>query len=151
MLFTVSFRVPATIKILVLWFAGALAIAIPLYRLNMPHYLQLTSGIRGNGVVTALEPADHQTVPCKFDASGKTYSGVGRAGFGNPEFCYLSVGQNVIVYYDPSDPSVSSLGIPQELIKNEVPPILLAAIAFPAFALAGWSYRYRPFRQWLLR
>lgn len=139
------------IKILVLWSAGALAIAIPLYRLNMPHYLQLTHGIRGHGIVTALEPTDHQAVRYKFEASGKIYSGVGRAGFGNPEFCCLSLGQNVIVYYDPADPSVSSLGIPQELIKNEVPPILLAGIAFPAFALVGWSYRYPPFRQWLLK
>jgi hypothetical protein len=70
----------ATIKITVLWFAGALAIAIPLYRLNMPHYLQLTRGVRGKGVVTALEPADHQAVRYKFDASGKTYFGVDERG-----------------------------------------------------------------------
>jgi Protein of unknown function (DUF3592) len=151
MLSVVRFRVAALIKILVLWSAGAAAIAIPLYRLNMPHLLRLGRGVRGNGVVTALEPADHQAVRYKFDALGKTYSGVGRAGFGNPEFCCLSVGQNVIVYYDPADPSESCLGIPQELTKNEIPPVLLAGIVFPALALAGWSYRYPPFRRWLLR
>lgn len=146
-----GFRVTSLIKLLMLWFLGALAIAIPLYRLNMPHFLQLRRGLRSTGVVTDLEPADHQAVRYKFDASGNEYSGVGRAGFGNPEFCCLSVGQNAIVYYDPADPSKSCLGIPEQLIKNEIPPILLAGIVFPVFALAGWSYRYPPFRRWLLR
>lgn len=95
------FRGTALTKILVLWFAGALAIAIPLYRLNMPHYQRLTRGVRGIGVVTALEPGNHQAVRYKFEAGGKDYFGVGRAGFGNPEFCSLSVRQTVIVYYDP--------------------------------------------------
>ena len=144
-------RVTALIKILMLWFVGALAIATPLYRLNMPHFLQLRQGLRSNGVVTGLEPANHQAVRYKFDVSGNEYSGVGRAGYGNSEFCCLSVGQNVIVYYDPADPSKSCLGIPEKLIKNEIPPILLAGIVFPVFALAGWSYRYPPFRRWLLR
>jgi hypothetical protein len=71
--------------------------------------------------------------------------------FGNPEFGGLSVGQRVIVYYDCEDPYASCVGIPAELIKNEVPPILLAGITFPAFALAVWTFRYPPFRRWLLK
>ena len=145
------FRTTALGKVLVLWFAGALAIAIPLYRLNMPHYQRLTRGVRGIGVITKLEPGNHQAVRYKFDVGGKTYSGVGRAGFGNPEFCCLSVGQSVIIYYDSDDPYESCVGIPAELIKNEIPPILLAGITFPAFALAVWTFRYPPFKRWLVK
>ena len=145
------FRVKTLAKVLVLWFAGALAVTIPLYRLNMPHYQDLTRGVRGSGVVTALEPGNHQAVRYKFDAGGKTYSGVGRAGFGNPEFGGLSVGQTVIIYYDSNDPYESCAGIPAQLVKNEIPPILLAGVTFPAFALGVWSFRYPPFKRWLLK
>jgi hypothetical protein len=84
-------RLTAVAKVLVLWLVGALAIAIPIYRVNMPHYQRLARGLRGIGVVTALEPGNHQAVRYKFDAGGKTYLGVGRAGFGNAEFGGLSV------------------------------------------------------------
>jgi hypothetical protein len=130
-------RLTAVAKIVVLWLVGALDITIPIYRLNMPHYQRLTRGVRGIGVVTALEPGNHQTVLYKFDAGGKTYSGAGRAGFGNPGFGGLSVGQSVIIYYDSDDPNESCVGIPAELIKNEIPPILGAGITFPH---SHWRY-----------
>ena len=79
----------------------------------------------------------------------KEYSGAGRVGFGNPEFGGLSVGQNVIVYYASADPNESWVGIPGELVKNEIAPIILAGITFPAFALTVWTYRYAPFKRWL--
>ena len=75
------FRVTTLAKILALWFVGALAIGIPLYRINMPHFQRLTRGVHVIGVVTALEPGNHQAVRYEFDAGGRTYSGVGRAGF----------------------------------------------------------------------
>jgi hypothetical protein len=78
------FRVTALGKVLVLWFAGTFAITIPLYRLNMPHYQRLTHGVRGIGVVTELESGSHQAVRYRFDVGGKTYAGVGRAGFWKP-------------------------------------------------------------------
>jgi hypothetical protein len=61
----------------------------------------------------------------------------------------LSVGQNVIVYYASADPNESCVGIPDELVKNEIAPIVLAGITFPVFALTVWTYRYAPFKRWL--
>jgi hypothetical protein len=144
------FRRAAVTKVFLLWLAGAFAIAIPLYRINMPRYRRLAHGERGNGVVRELEPGNHQTVRYEYEVGGRTYSGSGQAGFGNPEFTALFLGQRVIVYYDPGNPGESCIGLPAELIKNEVPPILLAGILFPAFALAVWSLRYPSFRRWLL-
>jgi hypothetical protein len=107
-------------------------------------------GVRATGTVTRLQAANHQSVYYSFEISGRTYSNIGRAGFGNPEFCCLSVGQNVIVYYLPDEPFTSCLGIPQLLLENEVMPVLLAGIIFPIFTIAAYSSRFPKFRRWLL-
>ena len=134
-----------------LWILGALAISIPLCRINLIHFYRLKrSGVRTNGMVTALRASEHQAVYYKYEAAGQTYSGSGRAGFGNPEFCCLAVGQNVIVYYLPSHASESCIGVPDDLVGNEVPPIAGAGIAFPILAIAAYSWRIRSFRRWLL-
>ncbi len=137
------------LKVIVLWTAGALAVIIPLSRVNLPHYQHLPHGVRTRGMVTALEPTNHQAVRYSFRVADKEYLGAGRAGFGNPEFGDLSVGGNVIVYYVFAHPDESCVGIPDELVKNEVAPIVLAGITFPAFALTVWTYRYSRFKRWL--
>lgn len=134
-----------------LWFVGALAIAIPLSQINLARFFRLAKdGVRTEGVVTALQPGNHQAVIYRFENASKTYSNIGRAGFGNPEFCCLTVGQKLIVYYLPDDPTTSCAGIPKELIENEVPPIVLAGIFFPLFAMTIYSLRLPRFRRWLL-
>lgn len=137
------------LKVLMLWLIGAAAITIPLSRVNLLHYQRLAHGVRTNGVVTALEPDNHRAVRYSFSVADKRYSGVGKAGFGNPEFDGLSLGQGVIVYYISGNPDESCPGIPDKLIKNEIPPIILAGITFPAYALAVWSRRCAPFKRWL--
>lgn len=139
------------LKIFGLWILGALAISIPLCRINLYHFYRLRrSGVRTNGIVTALQASEHQAVYYRYEAAGKTYSGSGQAGFGNPEFCCLVVGQNVNVYYVPSDPSESCIGVPGDLIRNEVPPIAGAAFAFPILAIVAYTWRIPSFRRWLL-
>jgi hypothetical protein len=144
-------RIRFVLKALSLWLLGALAISIPLSRFNLVKFYHLNrEGVRTNGVVTDLQAANHEAVYYKYEAVGEIHSGSGRAGFGNPEFCCLTVGQNVIVYYLRSQPSESCLGVPDDLIKNEVPPIALAAITFPIFAMVVYSYRIPRFKRWLL-
>jgi len=136
-------------KFFALWLLGGVAITIPLSQINLVRFLRLKrQGIRTNGLVTDLEPTNHQAVHYSFKVAGRTYSGIGRAGFGNPEFC-LTRGQDLIVYYLPSDHFESCAGNPKELISNEVPPIVLAGITFPLFALGIYSWRFPPFRRWL--
>jgi len=134
-----------------LWLLGALAIAIPISQINLVRFYRLKqNGIRTSGVVTQLQPSNHQSVYYSFEVAGKTYSNIGRAGFGNPEFCCLTVGQNLIVYYLPADPWISCSGIPDQLIENEVPPIVLAGLIFPLFAMTVYCWRLPRFRRWLL-
>ena len=139
------------LKVFGLWLIGALAIAIPLSQINLVRFYRLMQeDVRMNGVVTELQPGNHQSVYYSFKLADRTYSGIGRAGFGNPEFCCLTVGQSLIVYYLPADPWVSCSGIPKQLIKNEVVSIVLAGITFPLFAMAAYCSRSPRFRRWLL-
>jgi hypothetical protein len=138
-------------KTFVLWLLGALAITIPMSRENLVQFYRLRRiGVMASGVVTDLQPGNHQAVYYSYEVAGKAFSGIGRAGFGNPEFCCIRVGQTVIVYYLPHDPSESCVGLPNELIKNEVPPIVGAGITFPLFAMAVYASRYPRFKRWLL-
>ena len=135
-------------KFCTLWILGALAIVVPISD-NLLRYHRLEHGLCTAGVVTGLEPWNHQAVHYKFNVAGKDYSASGRAGFGNPEFNSLGIGQQVAVYYLPGNPDESCLGIPSELEENEIVPLALAGIIFPLIAIAGFSFRYARFRRWL--
>lgn len=138
-------------KVFGLWLIGALAITIPISHINLIRFYQLErEGVRTSAVVTNLQPDNHQSVYYSFEVAGKTYSGAGWAGFGNPEFRSLTVGQNLIVYYLRADPRISCAGIPEKLIENEVPPITLAGITVPLLALAVCCWNLPKFRRWLL-
>jgi hypothetical protein len=139
------------VKILTLWLLCALAIVVPLSRINLARFYRLLhAGVETSGVVTDMQPTNHEAVYYSYEADGRAFTGVGTAGFGTPEFCCLKVGQPVIVYYLPNATQESCLGLPNELIKNEAPPIALAGITFPLFALAVYASRIPRFKRWLL-
>jgi hypothetical protein len=140
------------IKSLGIWFVCALAVTVPLSRINLVRFYRLqNAGVATKAVVTGLEEANHQSVYYAYHIEGNAFSGIGRGGFGNPEFPNLRVGQRVTVFYLPRSPSESCLGLPDKLIANELPPIILAGIVVPPFVITMFSWRYPPFKRWLLR
>jgi hypothetical protein len=148
-------RVHPLLKFACLWFAGAImlalflvpTIAIPI----VPTFYKLShGGVAIQGKVTLLEPEKHQTVYYSYEVDGMSYAGGGRAGYGNPGFSYLTVGETVLVYYLPTAPQVSCIGHPNELLKNEVIPLALGIIISPVFLILVNSARYPQFRNWLL-
>ena len=140
------------LRVIGLWLVGALVfggLGLQVFSVKLFYRLK-REGVRTTGIVTRLQAANHQSVYYSFEVSGRSYSSIGRAGFGNPEFCCLAVGQNVMVYYLPDEPFTSCLGNPQLLLDNEIMPVLLAGITFPIVAIVGYSSRFPKFRRWLL-
>jgi hypothetical protein len=119
-------------KILVPLMVGALVIGTALSRQNLRGYRRLAArGIPELGTATALEPLNHQFVDYSYQVGGRILSASGRAGFGNPDFCCLHVGDRVSVSYLSDDPAHSCLGNPQLLLRNEAGSVFLAALLFP--------------------
>jgi hypothetical protein len=91
------------------------------------------------GVVVKKDPENHQRVYYSYKITERIYFGAGRAGFGNPTFHDLAIGDNVIVFYDPLFPENSVLGNPYELLRNELISVLLVVIIFPLVVLYALS------------
>jgi hypothetical protein len=139
-------------RFVLLWVAGAFAIAISISPINLIRFYRLAhEGVATRGVVTALAPRNHRAIYYSFGTEGNQYAGIGRAGFGNPPFELIYVGEEVLIYYMPEEPRVFCLGYPDELLKNEMIPIILASVTFPPVILLAWIWQYPGFRHWLAR
>lgn len=102
-------------------------------------------GIRVEGEVTKLEPQNHLSVSYSYQVGGTAFLGVGKSGYGNPDFHSLKVGDKVHVYYDPRNPAKSILGEPEYRLKNESVSVLLAATVCSLVVLIV-AYRALPKR-----
>jgi len=117
------------------WILFATWILLFLGRDSLKYYTLVRSGDTTEARVIGKEPDRHRGVRYEFSVKGQTYTGVGRAGFGNPDFDFLKVGDQVLAYYLPDQPSVSCLGRPGALLRNDSIPLLLAAFLFPTIVL----------------
>lgn len=105
-------------RILVIALAAALASIVA--RQDWPRYSRLKAqGVGTDGWVTAKGLNGRGKVNYSFNVADRLYSGVGRSGYGNPEFDELSAGDKVIVFYLPKDPDVSVLGDPKEHLRDQ--------------------------------
>jgi hypothetical protein len=121
---------------LVVWlvFAG-LALVIGLKITDWLTYRDLSNGVGVYGKVTAKEPENHQIIRYSYNVGQQTYSGVGHGGRGNPSFGELKIGDSVVVFYDPANPSVSVMGNPQAHQQVEMGGIIFLVVFMPLFPL----------------
>jgi hypothetical protein len=89
------------------------------------------------GQVTALEPTNHQAVRYKYVVDSNEYTGRGNAGHGNPLFENMRVGQTVLVFYDPANPQLSSLGRPEARLYGNLWVAVMVAIILPTLLVAS--------------
>ncbi len=76
-------------------------------------------GMHAEGVVTAKDVVGGKTVEYSFRVGEKSYRGQSTAGYGNPSFAALSLDDQVIVFYLPEDPSVSTMGDPKLRVEDQ--------------------------------
>ena len=89
-----------------------------------------------NGTITAHEPANHNRYGYVFSMSGGTYR-----GWEYPQKREYSIGEQVTVYYDPTNPSRSSLTEFDELSLRAFGPVPL--LLFGTGGVAFYIYKRR--------
>jgi hypothetical protein len=124
------------------WLVMAIAIAIGIGSLNWVFYRRLSvRGVTGQAIVVELLPKNHNTVRYEYQVGGRTFQGQMQSWPPNLPLEQLSVGQPLVVYYDPVHPEESVLGDPKPIFKNEMISIALAAVGFPTFLVVVWAWR----------
>jgi hypothetical protein len=116
-------------------FAG-LAAFIGLKFTDWLTYRRLSNGISIYGRVVSKDPENHQIVRYSFVVGQQLFSGIGHGGRGNPAFNQLEIGQRVVVFYDPQDPSFSCMGYPESHQGVEMAGIIFLVLFVPLGPLA---------------
>ena len=102
-------------------------------------------GVATTGWVIGKSDAKQRRVYYAFSARQKIYTETGEGGYGNPSFGGLSEGDKVTVYYLPSDPAVSMLGLPEERLLRQ--HAAMAWTLLLAGAVVAWVFRREIRRQ----
>jgi hypothetical protein len=129
-------------KYVITWLVLAALFAVALGSINLRDYHRfLAQGVLGHATVTSLHPEFHNTVRYEYRVAGQTFHGQMQSWSPNPELQQLSVGQTLVIYYDPGHPEQSVLGDPKPMLENETISVGLAAILVPAFIVLAWARR----------
>jgi hypothetical protein len=137
-------------RFLLLWFAGALLIALGIGSFNVPFLYRLVRrGVPACGTITGYEPENHNSVHYSYEVNGKTYTGIQQGGVGTRVTDFSPTCRDDVVYYLPEDPQQSCIGYPEPMLRNEIDTIAIGMLIFPTFILLVWRWRYPAFRQWL--
>ena len=105
---------------------------------DWPRYQRLQrDGVRVEGWVIGKSSAKERLVHYAFQGPVKIVTAAGKAGYGNPEFDALQEGDTLIVYFLPSDPNQSCLGIPEERLREQ--HVVMVWLLLPAGIAAAWG------------
>jgi hypothetical protein len=83
-----------------------------------------------SGIVIAHEPANHNQYEYKFEVDGKAYT-----GWQSPKDNELAVGKQVILFYDPQNPSRNSLTDFHDLSMSSLGPVPMLLFGIGAVAV----------------
>jgi hypothetical protein len=123
-----------------IWIVLMLAFLIGLGNVNWIGLHRLTiRGVSGDGVVTELTPENHDRVYYTYQVAGNTFDGRGQSW--PPNRSSLSVGDSVVIWYDPEQPKISVLGNPRPMLRNETISILLVTLFCPALIVITLKWR----------
>jgi hypothetical protein len=83
-----------------------------------------------HGIVRTHEPANHNRYGYEFVVDGKFYT-----GWQIPTREEFKIGQQVLVYYDPVDPTTSGLNSFAEAAENALGPVVFCVFGITAVAI----------------
>ena len=125
------------LRTMVLYVILASVMAVIVGHFNIPRYWRmLNDGQATPAMVVRTACDNHGSVYYRFEVDGREYAGVGNAGFGTPECNHLKAGDQIAVYYLPSDPNVSLPGRIRDRWDNELISLFLATTIFPALIIS---------------
>jgi Protein of unknown function (DUF3592) len=129
-------------KYVLTWLVLAAVFVIVIGGANWPGLHRMTvRGVSGQATVIELHPEFHNTVRYEYHVAGQTFQGQMQSWKPNPDLQQLSVGQPLVIYYDPEYPEKSVLGNPKPMLENETISVMLAATISPTFIVLAWSWR----------
>lgn len=102
---------------------------------GLQHYRLMSRGVEIQGRVTDKEPKQHNHVHYSYTVEKQTYNKIGMASRSNPPFEKIKIGDPLIVYYDPDEPSVSCSGNPESYFQDSVIGVAFLTVIFPLFAM----------------
>src|SRR5882672_7959720 len=117
---TITRRTAIVLTIALYAIVGAV-LGIIVGHFNIPLYWRmLNDGRVARAVVLRTACDNHGSVFYRFEVAGREFTEVGNAGFGTPDCDQLKPGDQIDVYYLPSDPDVSLPGEIRDRWYNEL-------------------------------
>jgi hypothetical protein len=123
-------------KWLILWLIMVAVVALVVGSLNVPFYYRLiTNGVKAQATIIELTPQIHNTVRYEYQVEGRSFKGQRSPSSPNSSTDQISVGQSLVIYYDPLNPSLSVPGDPKPMLTNELISVGMAALGIPTFII----------------
>jgi hypothetical protein len=116
----------------ILWLILAAAFALGIGTLNVPLFNHLIrNGVREQATAVKLTPEFHNTVRYEYQVGAIKFEGQSQSWLPNPPVEKIKVGEPLVIYYDPLNPSRSVLGDPKPMLTNELISVGMVVLAVP--------------------
>jgi hypothetical protein len=125
-------------KWVILWLLLAVLAFIAMGSVNLPLFHRIrANGVRQQAIATKLTPEFHYTVCYEYQVDGAKFEGQDQSWPPNPPLNEIKVGQSLVVYYDPQNPSRSVLGNPEPRLMNELTSVGTVTLVLPTVIVFG--------------
>jgi len=133
--------------------AALLALLLGYYFLLGParalwlNYWLIRDGQQGVAVITQAHWAGHGIFVYRYRVNQKTYTGQDHRSYQNPKYANVLLGQETVVYFSSSHPWLSAINMPQFVMFNGLPVVLVAWVFIFLLAVTAIN----PKGRWALR
>jgi len=141
------------LKIVMAWvvLGAGVAVTTAIFFRTLQYYNFAQTAVETRATVTAKEPDNHGLIHYTYTVEGRSYTGTGQAGYNNPDFGSITIGQRLIAFYDPNQPWNSVLGDPLEHFNLSLQIVVAAFLLAPPFIISVLYRRLPRFRDWILQ